>query len=83
MALSNAERQARYRERHRTDAEDPAPKAPSDALDVALSRIRQLEDEVRHLKRLLASRPTSHPFGSPRPAPKPSPSSTSGRGRIA
>lgn len=84
MALSNAERQARYRERHRIEA-DPAPKARSDEpLAVALRRIADLEAEVQHLKRELAKRPSSqptHPFGSPRPAPKPSRSRTSASGR--
>lgn len=75
MALSNAERQARYRERHRDTA---VPKAPRDAapLVVALQRIAELEAEVHHLKRELAKRPSpplsSRSFGSPRPAPKPS-----------
>ena len=83
MALSNAERQRLYRERHRA-AEEPAPKASSDALNVANRRIRELEEEVRHLKRQLSARSQPvHGFGSPRPAPKPSQSPTSGRGRVA
>jgi len=95
MALSNADRQRRYRENHRKA--QPAPKAPRDAppLAVALRRITELEDEVSHLKRLLAERPTigtvsprptvdltgyGSRFGAPRPAPKPSRSRTSRSG---
>ena len=82
MALSNAERQARYRERHKDDGADPGPKDPRDARIVALQqRVADLEQEVGHLKTELASRPPLHPFGSPRPAPKPSRSRTSGHGR--
>jgi hypothetical protein len=81
MALSNAERQARYRERHRLDSEPPAPKAERDAtpLVVAQRRIAALEEEVRHLKAELARRmpstapsPQRDPFREFRPVPKPS-----------
>ena len=70
MPSNSAEYQRAYRARKKGEAD---PKVAGDALDVAQTRIAELEQEVAHLKRLLAQRPSSsHPFGVPRPAPKPS-----------
>ena len=79
MALSNAERQAAWRARHRP--ETPAPKALCDDYVACQQRITDLEAEVHHLKTELARRPILGSFGAPRPAPKPSRSRTSASGR--
>lgn len=50
----------------------PEPELAADSLPSAGDRIRELEAEVAHLKRLLAARSPiiERSFGSPRPAPK-------------
>jgi hypothetical protein len=50
----------------------PEPETVTDGLRTASDRIRELEAEVAHLKRLLAERSpiVDHAFGHSRPAPK-------------
>jgi len=73
MALSNAERQRRFRERHGTELRpERTPTGEETVIRAQRGRIAFLEDEVKCLKRLLAKRePVAHPFGHPSPAPKP------------
>jgi len=55
MALSNAERQAAYRRRLREVAHEQ----PDPPVARLRARILDLEEEVRHLKAELASRPSA------------------------